>query len=117
VTLRPPSPLRHEFVTAIPRTPEAGVLYVSVPYATTMHLCPCGCGQEVPLPLTPTDWCLTFDGETVSLWPSVGSWSLPCQSHYWIRRGRVFWAKPWSAEQIERNRRKDRERKARELGK
>lgn len=116
MTLRPPSSLRHEFVTAIPRTLEAGVLYVSVPYATTMHLCPCGCGQEVPLPLTPTDWCLSFNGETVPLSPSVGNWSLPGQSHSWIRRDRVFWAKPWSAGQIERNRQKDKARKARKPG-
>jgi len=116
MTLRPPSTLQHEFVTNIPRVLEAGVLYVCIPYATTMYLCPCGCGREVPLPLTPTDWCLSFDGETVSIWPSVGSWSLPCQSHYWIRRNRVCWTKPWSAEKIERNRQKDRERKARELG-
>lgn len=109
--LRPPSPLRHEFVTVIPRTLEIGVLYVSIQYATTMHLCPCGCGQEVPLPLTPTDWCLSFDGESISISPSVGNWSFPCQSHYWIRRGQVFWARPWSGEKIERNRQKDRIRK------
>ncbi|MCH2218714.1 Uncharacterised protein [Mycobacteroides abscessus subsp. abscessus] len=33
----------HEFVDFIPADLDAGVLYVSLPYATVMHLCACGC--------------------------------------------------------------------------
>ncbi|WP_414695066.1 DUF6527 family protein [Paraburkholderia sp.] len=51
--------------------------------------------------MTPTDWTLTFDGEHISLWPSVGSWNLPCQSHYVIRKNRVITAAPWSQKQID----------------
>ena len=39
--------------------------------------------------------------------PSIGNWSFPCQSHYWIRNDRVKWAPKWSREQIERRRRYD----------
>jgi len=55
----------------------------------------------------PTDWTLLFDGKTVSLEPSIGNWSFPCQSHYYIRKNRVKWAPKWSREQIERGRRQD----------
>jgi hypothetical protein len=51
---------------------------------------------------------MIYDGETVSLDPSVGNWSLPCRSHYWIRRGAVRWAPAWTDEEIEENREGDR---------
>lgn len=103
--------VRHTFVTAIPERLEQGVIYVSIPYATVAHLCACGCGQEVNLPLGPTDWALIYDGETISLYPSVGNWSLPCQSHYCIRNDQVVWAKAWSQKRIERGRQADQQRK------
>jgi hypothetical protein len=58
-------------------------------------------------PLSPTDWKLTFDGVSVSLHPSIGNWSLPCRSHYWIDRGKVKWAAQWSDEQIQAGRAND----------
>ena len=81
--------LRHHFVEHIPERLEAGVLYVSMEYATSAHSCCCGCGEEVVAPFTPTDWKMTFDGETVSLRPSIGNWTLKCRSHYVIDRGKV----------------------------
>jgi hypothetical protein len=39
-------------------------------------------------------------GDSVSLDPSIGNFNLPCQSHYWIRDGKVVWARPWTQEQI-----------------
>jgi len=105
--------LRHEFVTAIPGRLEQGVVYVSIPYATVAHLCACGCGQEVSTPLSPTDWSLIYDGETVSLSPSIGNWSLPCRSHYWIRTDQVVWAKAWTQKRIEQGRQADQRRKKR----
>jgi hypothetical protein len=103
----------HGFVEHIPERLEDGVLYISIPYATAMHLCACGCGREVVTPLTPTDWEMIFDGETVSLWPSIGNWSFECQSHYWIRRGRVRWGGGMSRQEIEQARARDRRRKER----
>lgn len=108
--------LDHQFVEHIPDTIEPGVLYISMEYGTAAHSCCCGCGEEVVTPFTPTDWKMTFDGETVSLHPSVGSWSLACRSHYVIRRDRVIEAEPWTDEQIAAERRRDRTAKARHYG-
>lgn len=95
---------KHKFVEKIPDNIESDVLYISTEYKTAIHLCPCGCGNEVVTPLSPGDWKFTFDGENVSLYPSIGSWGLPCQSHYWITNGEIEWAPKWSRERIERNR-------------
>ncbi len=92
--------LKHRFVEFIPDTVENGTIYVSVEYATAVHRCCCGCGHEVVTPLSPTDWILSFDGRSVSLHPSIGNWSFPCQSHYWIRRNTIAWAPRWTAGQI-----------------
>ena len=100
--------LAHKFVEFIPDTLDDGVLYVSLAYGTAAHRCCCGCGREVVTPLTPTDWKLIFDGETVSLFPSIGNWDFPCRSHYWIRHNRVEWAADWSDWQVEAATAKDR---------
>jgi Family of unknown function (DUF6527) len=102
-------PLRHEFVDLIPegRDLKEGILYVSISYATTIHRCCCGCGTEVVAPLSPTDWQLIFDGESVTLDPSIGNWSFPCRSHYWIRKDRAEWALPMSQREIEAGRQRD----------
>ena len=81
--------LEHRFVQHLPDRFEPGVLYVSMEYATASHSCCCGCGEEVVTPFSPVGWRMTFDGETVSLWPSVGSWTLRCRSHYVIDCGNV----------------------------
>lgn len=103
-----PDVIRHEFVEFIPRDLDEGVIYVSIPFATVVHNCYCGCGNRVVTPLTPTDWELTYDGETVSLSPSIGNWNFPCQSHYWVRHGQISWASKWSAEEIARGRKRDK---------
>ena len=101
--------LRPEFVHYIPERLDAGVLYVSRRYNTASHLCCCGCGREVVTPLNPAKWQLTEhpDGR-VSLMPSIGNWSFPCQSHYFIVRNRVSWAGAMSARQIAAVRARDR---------
>lgn len=93
--------LDHRFVEFIPEQLDEGILYVSIEYTTVAHLCCCGCGQEVSITLSPSDWRIIFDGKTVSLEPSIGSWSLPCQSHYFVTRNRVVWAKKWSISEID----------------
>jgi hypothetical protein len=108
--------LEPQFVEFLPEKLDEGVLYISIPYATTAHLCACGCREEVVAPLSPTDWRLTFDGETVSLEPSIGNWSFACQSHYWIEDNRVDWAPRWSKEKIARGREHDRLRKRGHFG-
>jgi hypothetical protein len=100
--------LAHQFVEYIPQELSDGTIYVSIPFATVVHKCCCGCGSEVVTPLSPTDWQLTFDGETISIDPSIGNWSFACQSHYWIRRNRVNCAPRWSKREIEMGRANDR---------
>jgi hypothetical protein len=104
----PVNRLDHEFVEHVPDDLVDGMLYISIPYKTVIHKCCCGCGHEVVTPLNPTDWELTFNGENISLSPSIGNWSFPCQSHYWIRRSRVSWARRWSPEEIAGGRQRDR---------
>jgi len=95
------STYRHTFVETLPDKLEEGILYVCMPYATSAHNCFCGCGREVVTPIHPTKWKLTFDGINVSLTPSIGSWALPCRSHYWLQGGRVAWAETWADEDIQ----------------
>ena len=90
----------HEFVEFIPSELKEGVLYVSVQYATAVHKCACGCGNKVVTPISPADWQLLFDGDSVSLMPSIGNWEFPCRSHYWIKSDKVRWAKAWTPEEV-----------------
>ena len=108
--------LEHRFVEDIPESLEPGVLYISMEYATAAHSCCCGCGEEVVTPFTPTDWRMIYDGEAISLNPSVGSWTLACRSHYVIKCGKVIEAGPWTDQQVEAERRRDQVAKARYYG-
>ena len=106
------SVLDHQFVRVIPETLAPGQLYVAMDYGMAVHSCACGCGAEVTTPLGPTDWSMLYDGETITLHPSVGNWNLPCRSHYVIRRGQVIEAPPWTWEQIMAERARDAKAKA-----
>jgi len=99
--------LEPTFVEFVPKDLEAGKLYVSLTYNTTVHLCASGCGNKVVLPLGPAEWQMYYDGESVSLSPSVGNWDYPCRAHYVIRKNRIQWAPQWSKEQVEVGRRRD----------
>ena len=105
--------ISHKFVALIPAKVEEGVLYISIPYATATHKCACGCGEIVVTPIRPPDWILIWDGDTVTMTPSIGNWSLPCQSHYFIRKNRIIWARKWNAAKIKACRAKDKIVKAR----
>lgn len=98
-----------EFVESFPQPLVAGVFYVSTRFASGAHLCASGCGREVITPLSPAQWSITFDGK-LSVWPSIGNWSLPCRSHYVIRRGLVRWARDFSNREIADNRDADERR-------
>jgi len=98
--------IQHKFVEFIPDLLDQGVLYITVEYKTAVHLCICGCGNKVITPLHPAFWQLTFDGKTVSLYPSIGNWSFECQSHYWITKNQVHIARKWTEREIEHNRKK-----------
>jgi hypothetical protein len=99
--------VRHIFVEHVPDQLEEGVLYISIPFETVIHKCCCGCGNEVVTPLSPATWSLIFDGETVSLKPSIGNWSFDCKSHYWIRKNRIEWSGDFTEAQIARVKQND----------
>jgi hypothetical protein len=99
--------LTHKFVEFIPKELEPDTIYVSITYATAIHSCCCGCENRVVTPISPTDWKLIFDGRTISLEPSIGNWSFPCRSHYFIRNNRVAWSYQWSDAKIDAARQKD----------
>jgi hypothetical protein len=105
--------VEHAFVEFIPDELVPNTVYVSMEYGTAVHACLCGCGHRVITPFTPNDWQLTYDGDTISLHPSIGSWSFPCQSHYIINESRVIWAEQWSQERIDAGRSWDKRRKDR----
>ncbi len=99
--------LKHKFVEFIPRDLEPNTIYVSIPYATAIHNCCCGCGNRVVTPLSPADWKLIFDGRAISLEPSIGNWSFSCKSHYWIKNNCAVWARTWSEDEISDGRKND----------
>jgi hypothetical protein len=103
---------RHEFVDSFPSPLADGTLYVSIMFASAAHNCACGCGRQVITPLSPTDWRMTYDGESVSLDPSIGNWSFQCRSHYYITRDRVKWSGEFSPEQVALVRELDRRAKS-----
>lgn len=109
--------LHHSFVRFIPETVDEGVIYISMEYGTAQHCCVCGCGSLVVTPFSPTDWQLCFNGEAVTLSPSIGNWNFACQSHYWIRKGRIQWAGKWSEDEIEDGRKRDQINKGRHVAK
>jgi Family of unknown function (DUF6527) len=109
--------LKHQFVEFMPEIIEEGTLYVSMEYATAIHMCCCGCGNKVVTPLSPTDWKLTYDGRAITLDPSIGNWGFACRSHYWIKGDRVRWSGQWTREEVEAGRREDRFSKARYFAK
>ena len=96
--------IQHKFVEFIPDLLEEDILYISIEYRTAIHKCICGCGNEVVTPLSPHDWELAFNGQSVSLSPSIGNWSFACRSHYWITKSWIKLARKWSTLEIEHNR-------------
>lgn len=93
--------IEYKFVKQIPKDIPDGILFISIEFETIMHKCCCGCGKDVITPISPNQWKLTFDGESVSLYPSIGNWSFDCQSHYWIKKSKILWAEKWTADEID----------------
>ena len=81
-------------VSRVPAVLEPDKLYISFDCNVIIHLCACGCGEKVVLPLTPNEWKIIYDGETVTISPSIGNFQYKCGSHYFIKHNRVVWADP-----------------------
>ncbi|MDK2661631.1 DUF6527 family protein [Cupriavidus consociatus] len=89
-----------EVVELAPRVLQPGRLYISPKYGAAVHLCCCGCGEKVVTPLSPAEWQINLTHGRATLRPSIGNWSMACQSHYWIRGNRVIWGGQLSKRQI-----------------
>jgi len=103
--------LEHKFVDSIPEEIEEGILYISLRFRVIIHLCCCGCKNKVVTPLSPVRWRMTFDGKTISLYPSIGNWNFKCESHYWIEKSEVLWSEKWSKRQISEGKIEERNRR------
>jgi hypothetical protein len=103
-SIKPNIRFQHIFITTIPDILESNKLYISIPFNTVLHKCACGCGEEVSTPLSPSDWEISYNGESVTLEPSIGNWTYRCRSHYLIRNNQVVWASNWSQKQINESR-------------
>jgi len=78
------------YVEFIPDILEESILYISKEFNTAVHLCVCGCKKIVVTPLNSEMWTLTFNEDKPTLTPSIGSFSLQCKSHYFIRDGKII---------------------------
>lgn len=94
--------MKHKFVEFIPSDIEEGTLYISIEYDVAKHKCPCGCGSDIVTSLSPAQWRLIYDGETVSLQPSIGNWNHECQSHYFITNSKIRWSTTMSEHEIQK---------------
>lgn len=103
--------LDNKFVEGIPELLEEGVLYISIRFKTTSHLCACGCGERVVAKLSPEDWLLLYNGRDVSLRPSIGNWNFECRSHYFVRNNNIVWAGDMSDQKISKGRQANARRK------
>lgn len=83
--------LKPIFVEYIPLELEEGFLYISMKYATATHLCACGCKEKVVTPISKRAWSLSFDGEGITLSPSIGNYEQACKSHYFIQENCIIW--------------------------
>lgn len=84
-------------VESAPEQLEHGKLYVSKRFKTSLHLCACGCGEEVVIPFNieafpNLHWSYSDDG---TLWPSIGNNQFLCRSHYYVTECRIVWLPPF----------------------
>jgi hypothetical protein len=58
--------------------------------------CPCRCGRRIDLNLVNNSqqpsWSASVDGGKITIQPSVWLREDVCQSHFFVRNGRVLWA-------------------------
>ena len=82
--------MEYKFVEIMPERIEGNILYISLEYNVTKHLCPCGCGDVIVASLSPNRYQLYYDGEIVSLYPSFSNFQ-KCKSHYFITESSIIW--------------------------
>jgi len=61
-----------------------------------MLSCPCGCGERIDVNLMQNRkpfWRLTVRKERATLYPSLWMARGTCRSHFWVKDGRIDWAR------------------------
>jgi len=86
-------------VEQFPDSLRPGILYWSKKFKISAHLCACGCGDIIYLPVDSANYSIRMDKGGPTLRPSVGNWNV-CNAHYFITNGEVRWAAKWTPEQI-----------------
>jgi hypothetical protein len=104
--------LKFELVTVetFPKDLEIGKLYHSPEFKTSRHLCACGCGDVIRLPIDHLHHRITIGPNGPTVRPSIGNWHV-CDAHYYITDGSVEWLPKWSSQQIAAGRRYEDERR------
>jgi len=82
--------LKVVFTDNIPIELADSFLYISMEYCMAKHKCPCGCGLTLITPILPKRWHIYYDGETISLSPSIGNYQFG-GSHYFVRKNMIVW--------------------------
>ena len=90
-----------------PSNPEPGIFYYSEEFRSSLHLCACGCGYHVVLPIKLAGWALVRTGSSFSLNPSVGNREFACRSHYLLKDGQIVWLAPMSDREAAASRARD----------
>ena len=81
-----------EFVDIIPRQLKEGILYICINCNVIVHKCACGCGEKTVTPLDKNNgWVMKYDGQSLTLRPSIGNFNINCKSHYFITENTVEW--------------------------
>ena len=93
-----------EFVDKIPSKLAFGILYVCINCNVIVHKCACGCGEKT---VTPIDkkygWIMKYDGQTITLRPSIGNFNMRCKSHYYITDNRIEWLEEYKLEESKKS--------------
>lgn len=88
-----------EHCVSFPDELRVGTLYWSQEFEMSAHLCACGCGDTIFLPIDKLNFSITQGSNGPTLRPSVGNWGV-CNAHYLITDGGVDWASQLSPEII-----------------
>ena len=76
---------------------NTGEIFISLKHRLCNHLCPCGCSNEVSIPLaapgetSPEEWAVDGPYTSPTFSPSLLN-RFDCKSHYFIKNGKVEWA-------------------------
>ncbi|MGX9576939.1 DUF6527 family protein [Mesorhizobium sp. f-mel] len=86
---------------------KPGKFYYSDDFRSSVHLCACGCGSRVVLPIKPAGWRLMQTVSSFTISPSVGNREFACRSHYLIQGGRIIWLLSVSDPEVQASRARD----------